>query len=188
VTPRQRAFVAAYLANGGNGAQAARDAGYSRRVADRQASRLLGYAEVREAIAAAQAARAERLGLTADEWEGRLVAIARADIRRIARWQGTTVGLLSSEEIPDDIAACIVAVEQTATGVRVKLADKLKALEILGRRHGWTEPAGGTEVRIVVEHVDERIASLDGSEPADGSLPVIPRPTADGVGDFGEAP
>ena len=41
LTPRQRKFCELYVENGGNGKQAATDAGYSARTAKEQASRLL---------------------------------------------------------------------------------------------------------------------------------------------------
>jgi hypothetical protein len=49
-TARQKIFIAVYLGNGGNGAAAARAAGYSERAAPEQASRLLANRKIREEI------------------------------------------------------------------------------------------------------------------------------------------
>ena len=66
LTDQQRAFVAAYLANGRNGTRAAKEAGYGvestargGRAASVAASRLLRRANVQRAIATAEAATAE---------------------------------------------------------------------------------------------------------------------------------
>lgn len=50
LSERHRQFVEAFMANGGNATRAAITAGYSKRTADRQASRLLRNAKVRGAI------------------------------------------------------------------------------------------------------------------------------------------
>jgi len=55
MTDRQRAFVAHYLATL-NAAKAARHAGYSARVADREGYRLLRNAEIQAAVQAGQGA------------------------------------------------------------------------------------------------------------------------------------
>jgi hypothetical protein len=50
LTEKQAAFARYYASNGGNGAQAARDAGYSEANAKDQASELLAMPKIREAI------------------------------------------------------------------------------------------------------------------------------------------
>ena len=58
LTPRQAMFAKAYVANG-NGAEAARNAGYSERTAKQQGSRLLTNVDVQAEIAALEAAQRE---------------------------------------------------------------------------------------------------------------------------------
>jgi len=65
LTPRQRMFVQEYLVDL-NATQAAARAGYSKKTARSQGQRLLTNADIAAAIAKAQAARAERLEITAD--------------------------------------------------------------------------------------------------------------------------
>lgn len=67
LTERQQRFVAAYLITG-NATAAYKDAGYKAtgRAAENNASRLLGNAGVKAAIAEAQAARAKRTQITQD--------------------------------------------------------------------------------------------------------------------------
>lgn len=50
LTPKQQAFADAYLANGMNATQAAIEAGYSKRTAESQGSRLLRNVKVRDHI------------------------------------------------------------------------------------------------------------------------------------------
>ena len=65
LTPKQYQFCCEYLIDL-NGTQAAIRAGYSKRTAQEQSSRLLSNVMVREAIDRAQTERAERLELDAD--------------------------------------------------------------------------------------------------------------------------
>lgn len=75
LTPRQRAFVEAYLVSL-NAADAARQAGYSPKTANREGSRLLSNVDVQAAIAAAQAERSRRTEVTQDWVLGALRAEA----------------------------------------------------------------------------------------------------------------
>ncbi len=75
LTDRQARFIDEYLANGGNGAQAAISAGYSAKAARVTASRMLTNANVVSKISEAQAEIKDRLGVTA-EWK-------RARLRQI---------------------------------------------------------------------------------------------------------
>jgi len=64
MTPKQAAFVAAYVDNGGNGSRAARDAGYSNSgpsAIGQQAIDNLAIPEIRAAIAAAGGLAAQRV-------------------------------------------------------------------------------------------------------------------------------
>lgn len=79
MTARQCRFVVEYLANGGNGKQAAIKAGYSPHTADRQASRLLRKAEVAEAVAHQERA-AKKLEVTLDSIVAEMRGIAFAPL------------------------------------------------------------------------------------------------------------
>lgn len=63
---RQERFVDGWVRNGGNGAQAAREAGYSERTARSIAQRLLTNVDVKEAIQARQAELREQRRMTTD--------------------------------------------------------------------------------------------------------------------------
>jgi phage terminase small subunit len=76
ITPRQQAFIAHYLSNGGNGTQAAIAAGYARSSASVTASELLAKAKIKKRLTAEKAVEAERLGLDADWITSRLMNMA----------------------------------------------------------------------------------------------------------------
>ncbi len=66
MTPRQNRFVDEYLVDL-NATQAAIRAGYSVRTAEQQGPRLLGYAEIAQAVQTAQQSRSERVRITQDD-------------------------------------------------------------------------------------------------------------------------
>ena len=141
MTPRQAAFVREYLVDL-NGAKAARRAGYSERVANREASRLLSNAVIASAISEAQAARAQATGVTAELVLRELARLAFGDARAIFNGAGE---LRRPEDWPDDLAAAIASVEVVTASrgegvvehvAKIKLWDKGRALELLARHLG----------------------------------------------------
>lgn len=169
LTPKQAAFVAEYMIDL-NATAAARRAGYSERTADQQASRLLTNVKVSAAIATAQAERAHRTQIDADWVLRRLAAMADADISDLHHADGT---LRPSSEWPDVWRKGLIAgVETDETTVggdkvvttrKVKIADRLKALELIGRHvtvGAWREKVehsgpGGGPVQTVSMTPDE---------------------------------
>ena len=158
MTPKQEAFVREYLIDLNATAAAAR-AGYSARTANEQGARLLANVSVRTAIAAAQARRAERTQVDADWVLKRLAAMADADLADLHRADGS---LRPVSEWPEvwrrGLVAGLEADENRIDGGltvvtrKVKLADRLKTLELIGRHvdvGAWREkvehtgPGGG---------------------------------------------
>ena len=66
MTPRQARFEVLFIATGGNATQAAIQAGYTKRSASTQATRLLAYDEVKQRIGELQAKRAVQDNVTVD--------------------------------------------------------------------------------------------------------------------------
>lgn len=135
----KRLFIEAYIANGGNGAQAAITAGYAAHSAKRQAVRLLEMEDVKDALRE----RRDRLGkkheLTTESVIAELSKIVHADPRRMFADNGT---ILPVNEWPDDVAGMVASVEvdelfdgtgkdRTWTGYtkKVKLWDKNSAID-----------------------------------------------------------
>ena len=129
MTPKQSRFVEEYLIDL-NATQAAIRAGYAPKNADVQGPDLLG--KLGNEINAALAARSVRTGINADRVVRELARVAFADPRAVFSWGPGGVRLNSSGWLSGDDAAIIAEVSET----RVKLCDKLKALELLGRHLG----------------------------------------------------
>lgn len=66
ITPKQQAFIHAYIANGGNGTQAAITAGYSTKSAAVQAHDLLKMEKIQKRLQPKKDEQIERLALDAD--------------------------------------------------------------------------------------------------------------------------
>lgn len=143
LTPKQARFVAEYLVDC-NATAAAIRAGYSKRTADRIGPELLGKTWVAEAVHAAMQRRAEAVGVSADLVVRELARVAFVDPRKVFTFGPTGVSLVDSETLTDDVAATVAEASQSISAeggsIRVKLHDKLKALELLGRHLGmWND-------------------------------------------------
>ena len=135
LTARQARFVAEYLIDL-NATQAAIRAGYSERTAEQQGPRLLGNVGVAVAIQAAQAKRAQRTEITQDRVLTELARVGFADLRKAVTWGGESVTLKDSGEIDDDTAMAVAEVSQGPNGIKIKLHDKLAALDKIARHLG----------------------------------------------------
>lgn len=143
-TPRVRAFITAYLADPKhNGKKAAISAGFSPKTAESQASRLLSNAKVSAELARRLASIEEKAEITVVEVLRELKKIGFADIRKA---YGPDNKLLPVAQLPDDLAAAVMSVEseelfegvgqdreRVGDTVKLKFADKVRALENLGR-------------------------------------------------------
>ena len=163
-TPKQQRFVEEYLVDL-NATQAAIRAGYSRKTAGATGHENLRKPEIAAAVSAAQAARANKVGIDA-EWVLRRLAIeADADIADIYDGQGN---LRHPTKWPDVWRrGLVLGVEtfQAATGEadesgkpiyatvrKVKLADRIRQIELIGKhvrvsafreQVGLSDPQGG---------------------------------------------
>lgn len=145
LTERQRRFVEAYLADPDlNATRAYIRSGYKARghAAESSAWKLLRSAEVKAAIDAANEARRERAKLSADEVLQGIRRLANGDVRKLYHPDGR---LKLPHEWDDDTADAVVQVQAEdetplekrgrvlARTTKVKLCDKLRARELLGR-------------------------------------------------------
>jgi phage terminase small subunit len=121
-----------------NATQAAIRAGYSKKTAYEIGRQNLKKLE--KEIAAAQAEQSKRTEVTADRIVKELARIAFVDPRKVFKWGPDGVTLLPSDQLTEDEAAIVAEVSETTTesggSIKVKRFDKLKALELLGRRLG----------------------------------------------------
>lgn len=142
LTEKQQRFVDEYLIDL-NATQAAIRAGYSVKTANEQGSQNLAKLNIQQAIAEQMAERSKRTGINQDRVVLELAKIALVKMTDIVDSQGR----IKSDASPDDLA-CIESVKykesESDTGSsierEVKIASKLKALELLGKHLGmWND-------------------------------------------------
>jgi phage terminase small subunit len=144
LNPRQQRFVAEYLIDL-NATQAAIRAGYSKKTAHAIGAENLTKPEIQAAVTAGRESLAERTDTTAERVIEEYKRIAFANMRDFAHWSGQDAGFIDSESLTDEQHACIseVQAEEIQMGaevvkrkIKVKLHDKLKALDSLSRHLG----------------------------------------------------
>lgn len=167
MTPKQQAFVREYLLDL-NATQAAIRAGYSARTAEQQGPRLLGNVAVAAAVAAAQAARAARTEINAEWVLRRLYAEATADLADLyddggcllpmSKWPMVwRTGLVSGiETVQERDGEDADGKPQYATVRKVKLSDRVRLLELIGKHIG----IGAFKERLEVEDVTDRAEQM----------------------------
>lgn len=146
LTPKQKRFVAEYLVDL-NATAAAKRAGYSEKTACEQAARLLANVKVQTAVQEAKQARQERTEITQDMVLRETAKLAFFDIRKMFGKDGKPLNI---SDLDADTAAALVGldVQDIADNdgdyvgfvKKYKMADKLKALELLGKHLGTWEP------------------------------------------------
>jgi phage terminase small subunit len=136
---RTAAFVEHYIANGGNGTQAAISAGYAEKSAHVAASRLLKDDKVAAAIAQRRDKALASLELTTDLVLLELARIVRFDPRKLYKPDGS---MKAVHELDDDTAAAIASVELDSQGrpTKVRGWDKNGALANAMRHLGLMKP------------------------------------------------
>lgn len=142
LTVKQRMFVEEYLIDL-NATQAAIRAGYSAKTADQQGSRMLANVKVQQAIAQRMAERSKRTGVNQDRVVLELSKIAFLKMTDVVDRNGAI-----KQDASEDDLACIESIKYKESDNEyggsvereVKVASKLKALELLGKHLGmWND-------------------------------------------------
>jgi phage terminase small subunit len=154
LTPKQARFVTEYMIDL-NATQAAIRAGYSAKRADAQGYENLRKPEIAAAIARAQAARAERTGITAERVLQEIARLAFVDIRKAFLPDGSLKPITA---LDDDTAAALAGLQvdelwewvderrvQVGQTKKLKLWDKTANLTLLAKH-----------LRLLVDRVEER--------------------------------
>ena len=141
LTPKQMRFVDEWLIDF-NGKQAAIRAGYSAKTAEVTAAKLLRNVKVQAEISRRQKDLQKRTEVSQD----RVVK----ELARIAFVDASVVCVTDFDKLTDDQRAAIQGIKPTNFGWEIKLCDKIKALELLGRHIGMFNDK--LEVKATVEN------------------------------------
>ncbi len=145
LTPKQKRFVAEYLVDL-NATAAAIRAGYSEKTANRIASENLSKPDIQSAIQEAIEKRQKRTEITQDMVLRETAKLAFFDVRKMFDGNGKPLDI---SRLDDDTAAALVGLDVQDVAdpdgnyvgyvKKYKMADKLKALELLGKHLGAFE-------------------------------------------------
>ena len=166
ITPKKRQFAKEYLIDLNN-TQAAIRAGYSAKTAYSQGERLLRDVEVQKLIQELMQNRSMRVEVTAERVLAEIAKVAFGDVRKLF---GPGGELIRISDLDDDAAACIAGCDIVTVSrgegeveyvAKVKMADKLKALELAGKHLGLFRDGSTVEdtpmpTKIIVEVVNGR--------------------------------
>lgn len=157
LTAKQQFFADEYLIDL-NATQAAIRAGYSAKTATEQGSRLLSNVKVRAYIDGLMAEHSRRTGVNQERIIRELARIAFLDPTQLVNMDSAE--LLEDAEADDRAAIASVKVK-TMSGEtemierEVRFADKIKALELLGKRFGMWVDRQQVDVQGAVQIVDD---------------------------------
>lgn len=140
LTNLQRLFVQEYLVDL-NARAAAERAGYSPKTARHVVQRLLSHPRINEAIQDAIKTRESRIQISQDAVVQELAKIGFANMGQFVRWNDTGVQMVASSDLTTDQTAAIIEITDTTNSVgnrniKLKLGDKIRALELLGKHLG----------------------------------------------------
>ena len=147
LTAKQIRFVDEYLVDF-NGTQAAIRAGYSEKTAAATAARLLRNVNIQAEISRRQKDLQRRTEVTQERVVMELARVAFADATDFVQVETRIINRgevkvpielavhKETAELSADQRAAIASIKQGANGVEIKLHDKIKALELLGRHIG----------------------------------------------------
>lgn len=160
MTDKQARFCEEYMIDL-NATQAAIRAGYSPKTAQEQSARLLSNIMVQNRLAQLQAEQSRRTGVSADRVVRELAKIAFANASDLIDLETASVKLDASR---DDLAA-IQSIKVKSFGEdglehEVKLADKLRALDLLGKHLGMYKDASEKENAAAQNNDIQTLADL----------------------------
>lgn len=140
---KQERFCQEYVLDR-NGTQAAIRAGYSPRTANEQAAQILASISVQQRVQQLTRRSLEKLKRKLDITRERIITelarIAFADVRKVVEWGSSGVKLREGSSLADDDVAAVSEVVESrhkhGRTIRVKMHDKVKALELLAKHLG----------------------------------------------------
>lgn len=151
LTEKQQRFVDEYLIDL-NATQAAIRAGYSVRTADKQGWQLLEKTRIAEAISEKMAERSKRTGINQDRIVLELAKIAFVNAADVIDPESAIIKAGATADDTAAIQSVKVKKGKKGEGVEreIRLNDKLKALELLGKHLGMWNDKTDVNVNIPV--------------------------------------
>lgn len=167
MTKKQKRFCEEYLIDL-NATQAAIRAGYSPDTAGAIGAENLTKPEIQRAVAKAMAERSRRTGVNAERVVLELAKVAFVNVGNVI---DATDATLKTDADPEDLAAIqsIKVKDMGDMGIEreIRMADKLKALELLGRHLGMFNDKIRLDAKLNTGKLDSILEQLrDG--PTDG--------------------
>lgn len=163
LTAKQQRFIEEYLIDL-NGTQAAIRAGYSPKTASSIAYELLRKPQVRARLDEAIAERSRRTGVNQDRVIRELARLGFVNAADVINFDDATLRPGASADDTAAIASVRVKRVQTADGEvverEIRLADKTRALELLGKHLGMFKD-GAVNVNVGVQIIDDIGAETD---------------------------
>ena len=161
LTPRQARFVEEYLIDL-NATQAAVRAGYSKKTAQEQSSRLLSKVKVRAYIAELMAPAVEAAALSVERVLKEMTRLAFYDMTAVLEVTDGKIKLRDPTSLPEDLRHAIVGIKPVEVGdglqYECKFADKQKALDSLARHLQMFKDM------VIVENVFRIVNEMDDDE------------------------
>ena len=179
LTEKQEKFIKEYLKSN-NASQSAIKAGYSKKTAGETGSRLLKQPHIIQALQSKReeiARKVDKYEITPEKVLREFAKVGFADMGQFASWGESGVKLRDSAELDEDLTSVVGEITETRTHfgedgekvtTRIKLADKLKALENLGKHLGLFK-----EQLSMVGHFQLSLPEdMEGPEAPEGSASV----------------
>lgn len=133
---RQKRFVQEYLVDL-NATAAAKRAGYSEKTAYSMGQRLLKKVEIQTAIQKRQEKLQGKLEITQERVLEELAAVAFANgTDFVTITKNGKVQITPTEDVAEDKRKAVASIKEGQKGVEIKLHDKVRALELLGKHLG----------------------------------------------------
>ena len=140
--------------------------------ADAAARKLLGNTRIQKYISARMEERQKRTEVTQDRVLQELAYIAFARVTDYATVRDDVVKIKNTDELTEEQIRAISGIKEGKFGIELKLNDKEKALELLGRHLGmWND-----KLDIKTPAIDESVKEMEAyfeQQKASGSGPPV---------------
>lgn len=156
LTPKQERFCEEYLVDL-NATQAAIRAGYSPNGINKRITRMMANDGIAKRIEQLRSEQSKRTEITADKVLAELAVIAFADRTEIAKiTEAGFVKFTPTDKLPAELKKIIVGIKEGKFGIEVATADKVRALELLGKHLGiFDKPDEASDASEEVRIVDD---------------------------------